>query len=80
MEILNIALGETTGEFEFIVPANNFGLRDTYYAHLHSQSEKIKGMKEKVKVVTLDELPVDLPILNRTTFINIKCLFLLNVM
>ena len=71
VELQNVALGETNGEFEFIVPVNNFGIRDIYCSHLYDRKEKIKGIKEKVKVVTLDEFRVKLPILDGATFI--KC-------
>ncbi len=71
VKLENVALGEKSGKFEFILPLNEFGLKEIYTSHLSNQEEDTKGIKEKVKVVTLDELRRKIPILDRTTFI--KC-------
>ena len=71
VELKNIALGEKEGELEFILPFNNFGLKDVYTSHLYTQEENTKGTIEKVQVVTLDKFWQRFPILEKTTFL--KC-------
>jgi len=71
VELRNVALGEAAQELEFIVPIDNSGFLDMGQAHLFSSEEENKGKKEKVKIVTLDDLRVELPILDKTTFV--KC-------
>jgi len=71
VELLNLALGENNGEVEFIIPIDSFGVQNIYCAHLCGQKENIKGIKETVRMISLDELRAELPLLRRAVFI--KC-------
>ncbi len=71
VEVRNIALGDIIGEVRFITPISASGIKGTAESHIYSQGEGVKGIKEKAKITTLDELRLRLPILNRVTFI--KC-------